>query len=132
MSTRSTITTKIGNKYHSVYCHFDGYCSGVGKTLLNHYNSQALAEKVVALGDLSSLEESMDAPEGHTFNKPMDGYSVAYHRDRGDKLEQCQPYITESLLEVYLAKEQYNYLWDGEKWLVDDIILDEAMCNVRL
>lgn len=41
MATHSSITVKTSNgKFKTVYCHFDGYPEGVGKTLALHYNSQ--------------------------------------------------------------------------------------------
>ena len=62
----------------------------VGQLLIAHYNSHPLAESVVGLGDLSRLECSMDKPHSHTFVTPVPGYSVAYHRDRGDKWCDCK------------------------------------------
>ncbi len=57
MSTRSRIAVLQENdgSVKSVYCHWDGYLSGVGVTLLNHYNTYQRANAVVALGGLSSL-----------------------------------------------------------------------------
>ena len=39
----------------SIYCHFDGYIAGVGKTLLNHYTDPEKVNDLMRLGDLSSL-----------------------------------------------------------------------------
>lgn len=119
MSTRSSINVKVGNKIHSVYCHWDGYPTGNGKMLLEHYNSQALAEKVVSLGSISFLGESMDKPEfsTHSFNNPVEGISVVYSRDRGDT--ETKPIVSRSMKNAMEKIEQvYNYFWDGEKWLV--------------
>ena len=57
---------------------------GVGKTLFEHYNSQDLAEAVVVPGDMSSLNEKCDKPEGHSYDKPAKGYTIYYGRDRGE------------------------------------------------
>jgi hypothetical protein len=124
MSTRSSITVKIGEKYHSVYCHFDGHPSHHGDLLLNHYNSQELAEKVVSLGDLSQFMESMDKPEGHSYKTPVRGYSIAYGRDRGES--DVDTKILNDISEV--NEQDYNYLWDGDKWLVDGKVLTPEMC----
>lgn len=38
MSTRSAIIRKTEDgSYEGIYCHFDGYLAGVGKTLQEHY-----------------------------------------------------------------------------------------------
>jgi len=110
MSTRSSITVKCKDeKFRSVYCHFDGYIEGVGHTLLKNYNSQELARKIVNLGDLSSLFESVED-------------SVFYGRDR--KEDNVNALVKNTYKECMREnKQQYNYLWDGEKWLVDGKML---------
>lgn len=61
MATRSLIAVRRGpNDTVSIYCHYDGYPGGVGSVLLRHYNSAEAAESIVALGDLSTLEEATD------------------------------------------------------------------------
>ena len=73
MSTRSRIAIENQNgSVTSIYCHFDGYISGVGKTLFNHYDREKL-EKLIELGDISSLDESTED-------------TVAYTRDRDEDL----------------------------------------------
>ena len=60
MGTRSRIATaNADGTFTSIYCHWDGYPSGVGVMLKDHYQD---AEKVVALmsqGDRSSLAEGV-------------------------------------------------------------------------
>jgi hypothetical protein len=73
MATRSRIAIENQDgTVDSIYCHFDGYISGVGKTLFNHYDQEKL-ERLLELGDISVLEDS-------TLN------TIAYHRDRGEDL----------------------------------------------
>jgi hypothetical protein len=73
MATRSRIAIENEDgSVKSIYCHYDGYLSGVGKTLFNHYDKEKL-EKLIELGDISSLEDSTES-------------TVAYHRDRGEDL----------------------------------------------
>ncbi|MFA6235024.1 MAG: hypothetical protein WC824_12700 [Bacteroidota bacterium] len=120
MGTRSTITVKFtkDGKYRGIYCHWDGYPAHVGKMLLEHYNSQVGAELVVSEGDLSSLNESMEKPKGHCFATPVEGYSIAYKRDRGEKGTRARvgkEYPLKQLLDCW---QKYEYLWDGERWLV--------------
>jgi len=73
MATRSRIAIENEDgSVKSIYCHFDGYLSGVGKTLFNHYDKEKL-EKLIELGDISSLENSTEN-------------TIAYHRNRGEDL----------------------------------------------
>lgn len=126
MGTRSSISVQVGDKIKSIYCHWDGYLSWNGKILLENYNSQELAEKLIALGDLSSLNKSPDKPEGHTYDTPVDGYCVAYGRDRGEKNTEARSYT--SMYELKLEmNEEYNYYWDGTQWTVDGKILTKKI-----
>jgi hypothetical protein len=74
MSTRSRIAIeKQDGTVESIYCHFDGYISHNGEILQNYYSTREKMEKLIELGDISSLE-----------NTPEE--TVAYHRDRGEDL----------------------------------------------
>ena len=83
MGTRSRIGVMHGDKCKSIYCHWDGYLDHNGKILLEHYDS-AKANFLVALGDISSLDKNVEIPEGqlHSFDKPLDGVTTFYGRDR--------------------------------------------------
>lgn len=73
MATRSRIAIENQDgTVTSIYCHFDGYLSGVGKTLFEHYDREK-TEKLIELGAISSLGESI-----------LD--TIAYHRDRNEDL----------------------------------------------
>jgi hypothetical protein len=113
MSTRSTIGTKIGDKYVAIYCHSDGYPAGVQNTLVHCYETIEKVEALLALGNISYLEGSIECPEGHSFDKPVDGYTVAYHRDRGEDYER---YEFSTIAEWEPIKEEYNYLFQDDKW----------------
>lgn len=89
MSTRSYICIEQENKsYKRVYCHSDGYLEYNGEMLITHYNSRELAEKIIALGNLSVLKERLYPTEGSNHNFDYDlreeGVTVAYGRDRGE------------------------------------------------
>jgi hypothetical protein len=52
MSTRSRIAIENQNgSVTSVYCHFDGYISGVGAVLQKHYTNRSKVEQLIALGE---------------------------------------------------------------------------------
>jgi hypothetical protein len=85
MGTRSRIGVMHGDKCKSVYCHWDGYLDHNGRILLEHYDS-AKANHLVALGDISSLDRTVEIPEGveHTFDNSVKGITTFYGRDRGE------------------------------------------------
>ena len=61
MSTRSYIGIELPDgKVKSIYVHSDGYISGVGKTLVDNYNTFATAIKLFAFGDCSSLGDTLE------------------------------------------------------------------------
>ena len=113
MATRSNISVKIGNEYRTVYCHWDGYLEGVGKTLLNHYNSQELAEELVKEGDMSCIGEKCSCPEGHSYENQVNGYTVYYGRDRGEKRTGYK--VSEQRPKL---SEEYLYVFEDGKWFV--------------
>lgn len=113
MATRSTIWLKKGEVYTGIYCHWDGYPSNNGKILLEHYDTEEKVEALVALGSLSSLGASPEAPEGHTFEKPVEGHCVAYARDRGENFQQWKQDHPFGLKGKF---EEYNYFFMDGKW----------------
>lgn len=120
MGTRSDIIVKMKDgRWGKIYCHWDGYLSHNGELLAKHYNSQAKAESLIKLGDLSFLAEKTSKPKGHTFDNPVKGHCVAYGRDRGEK--QTSATFGHTLEDVWPDEEswtEYHYVWDGTKWLV--------------
>ncbi len=124
MGTRSDIIVKrTDGTWARVYCHWDGYLEHNGKTLAEHYNSQALAEALVEHGDMSSLYEKCDKPDGHSYDNPIKDHTVYYHRDRGEPWEHTQPRIGESLAAVWPPSDtwtEFTYVWDGKAWWVGD------------
>jgi hypothetical protein len=106
MSTRSNIAfydTKAGCVL-SIYCHCDGYPKGVGAMLNANYTTESAVRALVALGNLSVLDPKLAPPPGvaHSFDKPLDGVTIAYHRDRGDDWDHEQP-KTHSTMALWLA-----------------------------
>jgi hypothetical protein len=119
MSTRSLINVKCNDgSVRSIYVHFDGY--GHLKTLHKHYNSQELAEQLVSLGDLFSLDASAGPPpKGHSFDHPLDGYCVAYGRDRGEKKTEASVFDDLESARKQDRGQDYIYEWDGSWRMID-------------
>ena len=105
MSTRSRIAIeKQDGTVTSIYCHFDGYISGNGETLQTNYSNREKVEQLIALGDISSLESDIDE-------------TIAYHRDRGEDLNQHQHKDVEGFFVDNM--QEYGYLLTKDnKWLV--------------
>ena len=119
MGTRGRIgVLRDDGKVASIYCHWDSYPSGVGDTLFKHYTDKAKVEKLIALGDISSLGEKVDIPEGvsHSFNCPCANVTIAYGRDRGE--EGTEALVAESENEYWNSNylEEYSYLFKDGKW----------------
>ena len=101
MSTRSRIGIKLEDgMVKSVYCHFDGYLEGVGHTLISHYNDEKKDKKLIAMGDMSSLAESIEK-------------SVFYKRDRGETGVSAQKH---SMNEFPDCGQEFEYLFTDGKW----------------
>ena len=120
MATRSRIAIENADgSVQSVYCHWDGYPSNNGQILHDHYQDRAKVEQLISLGSISSLAKEVDAPEGHTFKTPVDGVTVAYHRDRGEDIEINQSISPENFFAGDI--EEYGYLFTKENvWVVKD------------
>jgi hypothetical protein len=122
MSTRSRIAIKSNDEIKSIYCHWDGYLSNNGKILLKHYSEVEKLEKLISLGDISALDVSPETVEGHSFDNKIHGYTVAYHRDRGEAWANVKPLVhslkTMTLTQYLksseneLFSEEYAYLFD--------------------
>lgn len=112
MSTRSIIAIQHPDqRYHAVYCHFDGYDhdNGVGPTLRNTFNSHEKVQALIDLGDLSSIT----------------GEVVAYHRDRGDPWERVKPQVLDNLATLidfsHELDAHYLYRFESGQWLSQKI-----------
>ena len=120
MATRGRIGMVMDDgKVASIYQHWDSYPSSLGDILLNHYKDKAKVEKLISLGDCSSVREEVDIPEGkkHTFEKPIENVTVAYGRDRGET--GVEPRIDESEKDFWKSDiEEYGYLFKDGKWYV--------------
>jgi len=113
MATRSTISAKINGRTVGVYVHWDGSPDTRIPLLLNHYNSQELAEKIIGLGAISSLHQVLTPEDttAHTFDTTITGVTVAYHRDRGEDFVQLKG--ANAVNGVSSAEWHYHYDEDG-------------------
>lgn len=109
MATRSYIAIKDkDNSYKGIYCHWDGYPSGVGVTLAEHYKLQDKVEELISKGSMSTLKPTIKSSEFYT--------------DRGEELR-VNTFSNSDELKVY-AKEswcEYLYIFEDGKWITEEI-----------
>lgn len=123
MSTRSRIgIVNDDGTIRSIYCHFDGYPEGAGATLAKSYLDRSKVEALIALGDISSLDDEVAPPPGvpHSYGAAARGVTVAYGRDRGESGVGAQDSDDESAF-LALSKKtggEYSYLFKDGAWLV--------------
>lgn len=89
MSTQSMIVKEDNGLFRCIYCNFDGYPDGVGKTLYEHYQDDAKINELIGLGNISVLGKEIG--EKHPFDKHSSSFEnyenwcLAYGRDRGEE-----------------------------------------------
>ena len=129
MATRSFICKSLpNNTIVGVYCHYDGYPSGVGATLSTHYTTTPRVDALLSLGSISQLHPRLvpDLGDTHTFDNPANNVTVAYHRDRGEAMSST----TFPSLDVMVANVadqlgvEFVYIWDGNEWVTLDLTLN--------
>ena len=123
MATRSRIAIENQDgSVISIYCHWDGYIKSNGVILNENYTTKDKVEELIALGDLSSLDVTIDR-------------TVAYARDNGEDLNQKPFNNVEDLFEdgfssgiEYIYCFTKNSIWlVGELGSVNIAILSEAI-----
>ena len=106
----------------STYVHSDGYPEGVGQMAKDHFSDTKKMKELLKLGKngISYLEPGIEGGKGHHFNSPIDGQTVFYGRDRGQKtynmiqkrsLEDLYDYLQD----VANDGAEYVYLWDEKE-----------------
>ena len=112
MATRSRIGIENEDgTIECIYCHWDGYPEHTGNILNEHYTSEAKVRELMALGDISYIAPEIG--EKHSFDKPRDGWTVAYGRDRGEG--DTESIICKDLEAFIKLGEDYQYLFTKNK-----------------
>lgn len=125
MATRSAIgVVHSDGTVSAIYCHWDGYPSGVGRTLAEHYTDPSKIDDLLMLGDLSILGSEIGSQ--HDFDARFEDSDLranwcrAYGRDRGE--EGCH-YSRFSSPDEFVSEMsgigcEYFYLWKNDQWHV--------------
>ena len=105
MSTNSVVGyLRSDGSIVSSYVHYDGYETGVGMTLLEHYNSDERALAVSVGGYYSSLSEDL--------NSSLEESVHHEEPDMFDTMEEFELFLMEN------SHLEFGYLWTGGKWMV--------------
>lgn len=100
MATRCTIgKLNADGSVTAVYCHYDGYPDGVGKTLHEHYNHSILVNRLLRGGNMRSLENDPESGERYPHEKAQT------HRNLQDYLSSASG-----------SWANYAYLREGRTW----------------
>jgi hypothetical protein len=85
MATRSFIAryNPDTNDYTAIYCHWDGYPEGVGVTLRDHYTTDNKVQELIALGDISSLGDTLKETESYKMRGDTDTDSRTFNSREG-------------------------------------------------
>lgn len=126
MATRAIIAIEEeGEQFTAVYLHFSGYPDGAGAVLAEHYTDAGRVRQLLALGNLiglrPSLGEKHDAKDNSLARRQ--GWTTAYHRDRGDEWECVKPLevvgrrcFEARLMEYWFC--DWGYLFQDGRWLI--------------
>ena len=110
MSTRSTIglLTEDG-QIKSIYCHSDGYPSYMGELLKNNYATREQIEKILAEGDCSFLDSTIETSRFYNSWRGEDTEAILWSNEDG--------WITWA----GSAGLEFLYLFNGFQWIVREI-----------
>jgi hypothetical protein len=109
MATRSRIAIENQDgSVTSVYCHWDGHIKTNGVILNNNYATTDKVEELIALGDLSSLDKTLEK-------------TISYHRNNGEDFNQTPFSDVEELFEDgFRSGVEYIYCFTKDGiWLVN-------------
>jgi len=133
MGTRSRIGIELpDHSVVSVYCHWDGYVEGNGKTLVQHYLNREDVQELIDGGSMSSLRtrgtwdhSSPLRDENGEYICDAAGYlkyendrepQPLYHSERGDGEEPTHTSFDE-FVSGNLGGEEYAYLYNlDDNW----------------
>ena len=118
MGTRARIGLELQDgSVLSVYHHWDGYPSWLGRILTNHYNTKESVSDLIDGGDMSCCWtkqrwSKVGEPGGVTSED--DNYGPQYYSQRG---EECPPRYDETVKEFLDSGEEYAYIFTKRGWV---------------
>lgn len=137
MSTRGRIGYELpDHSVVSVYCHWDNYPAGTGKTLVEHYQNREDVQELIDGGGISSLRtrgdwdhssalrdengEYINDAAGHLMYDNDREPQPLYYTERGEELD-----VMHSSFDQFVSNncgEEYAYLYDlNDNWKAYEI-----------
>jgi hypothetical protein len=143
MATRSTIAIEYADgTVDQIYCHWDGYLDHNGEILRTHYMDPFKVQRLVELGDLSSLAPEIGDAHDFDDRAACEGVCTFYGRDRGEtgvgakRFKNFEEYVREHQREEYeyiLRQVNGKAVWfvdtyghDGEYMTIEDAMEFQA------
>ena len=124
MGTRARIGIQFDDKsVLSVYHHWDGYPSWLGRILNTHYNSRELASELIDGGDMSCAwtNERWTGKDLAPYVKEIketEEYGPQYYSQRG---EDCPPRYDNNIEEYLSDSEEFSYVFTSAGWVCYDM-----------
>ena len=123
MATRSRIGISLqDDSILSVYHHWDGYPTWLGRILKTHYNTKEKVADLIDGGDMSCCwtnERWGDVNEyGGQMKKEVEEYGPQYYSQRG---ENCPPRYDLNEAEFLSKGEEYSYIFRNGEWVCYDM-----------
>lgn len=116
MGTPCVVALKELDKVTYVSINYDGYVTGVGAMLVDHFADIDKVRAMIAGGDISILAPNIDGCEGHSFATPVKGQTIYYGRDRG---ETCiDPQVTDIFGFYRATKNITAYVYENGVWFL--------------
>lgn len=136
MGTPCVVALKEADKVTYVSINYDGYVTGVGAMLVDHFADIDKVRAMIAGGDISVLAPNIDGGEmyekthcnkdgtilgtsmerRHTFATPVKGQTIYYGRDRGET--GTEPQITDLFGFYRATKETTAYVYENGQWFL--------------
>ena len=124
MGTRSRIGIQLSDdSILSVYHHWDGYPTWLGKILNTHYNSKEKVAELIDGGDMSCAWTKdrwtgKKIAEYVTVNVEVEEYGPQYYSERG---EDCPPRLDNNIVQYLANGEEYAYIFNrNNEWVAFD------------
>lgn len=110
MSTHAFVAIENPNQtITGIYLHSDGYPNGIGKILLESYNTKETAKTLVEMGYASAIHNDLDL-------------STFYCRDRNEDWYRVQPRHYDSVKDAIRNRGySYAYLFRNDEWMIMNV-----------
>ena len=125
MSTRSRIGIQLSDdSILSVYHHWDGYPTWLGRILKTHYNTKEKVSELIDGGDMSCAwtKERWTGNELAPYVKEIkesEEYGPQYYAQRGDD---SPPHLDNNVVEYLSDGEEYAYIFTRTaEWICYDM-----------